>query len=283
MQTIIGLGQAGCNIAETFKQYPQYNGYTIDTDIIKSDTAYTLERQESPESYEENFPDLKKTFLKKLTGDVLFITSCGYISGASLNLLSQIKNNCNISVLYIKPDDALLSGTKALQENLIFNVFQEYARSNVFERLYVIDNPVLANIIGDIPIKEYYNRLNEVIVSTMHMINVFDHSKPIMCTFSPLINTAKIATFGLVDYESGEEKMFFDLEIPREKRHYYAIPEKILESDGTLMNKIKDHVKKNREHDKIKISYGVFATNYEQPFIYCMSNSTLIQKNEKKG
>jgi len=283
MQTIIGLGQAGCNIAETFKQYPQYNIYTIDTDIIKSDTAYALERQESPESYEENFPDLKKTFLKEITGEVLLATSCGYISGASLNLLSQIKNNCNISVLYIKPDDALLSGTKALQENLIFNVFQEYARSNVFERLYVIDNPVLASIIGDIPIKEYYNRLNEVIVSTMHMINVFDHSKPIMCTFSPLINTAKIATFGLVEYESGEEKMFFDLKIPREKRYYYAIPEKILESDGTLMNKIKDHVKKNREHDKIKISYGVFATNYEQPFIYCMSNSTLIQKNEKKG
>ena len=282
MQTIIGLGRAGCSIAEKFRQYPQYKIYTIDTEIIESETAFALKHQESPELYEKNFPDLKETFLKEVSGDILFISSCGNISGASLRLLEQVKDNCNISILYIKPDLELLPRTKALQENLIFNVFQEYARSNVFQRACIVDNSILAEVIGNIPVKEYYNRLNHVIASTLHMINVFDHSEPAMSAFSSLINTAKIATFGLVEYESGEEKMFFDLKIPREKRYYYAIPEKILESDGTLMNKIKEHIKKNCEHDKMKTSYGIFATKYEQPFIYCVSYSSLIQKNEKK-
>ncbi len=32
METIIGLGQAGCSIAEKFKQYPQYDVYRLDSE-----------------------------------------------------------------------------------------------------------------------------------------------------------------------------------------------------------------------------------------------------------
>ena len=36
MQTVIGLGQAGCNIAECFKQYSEYNVLKITYEIIDS-------------------------------------------------------------------------------------------------------------------------------------------------------------------------------------------------------------------------------------------------------
>ena len=113
------------------------------------------------------------------------------------------------------------------------------------------------------------------------MINVFDNSKSVLDNFSQSIKTAKVATFGLVNSEEEDEKMFFDLQMPREKKYYYAYPREAVESDGTLMKKIKKHIKNNTEHDKMKISYGVYSTNYEQPYVYCVSSSTLIQENKK--
>jgi hypothetical protein len=278
---IIGLGKAGCNIAEQFERYTQYKVYKIDAGLKKSKNVYGLKKQKSPEAYEKAFPNLKNTFFKGLSGETLFITSCGFISGASLRLLEQIKNNCKMNILYVKPDISLLSQTKLLQENLIFNVLQEYTRSGVFEKLYIVENLKVADIVGDIPVREYFNQINQLIGSTIHMINVFSRSESVMDTFSDLVPTARISTFGLVDYETGEEKKFFDLEMARGKRYYYAIPESIVESDGSLVKKIKKQIKKNLEHDKMKNSYAIYTTDYEQPYVYCVTNSTLIQKNEK--
>jgi len=278
---IIGLGQAGCNVAECFKQYSQYKIFKIDTDLKKAKGVYALEYQNKPEAYENKFPNLKRTLLKGVKGQTLFITSCGFISGASLRLLEQLKDNCQISVLYVKPDINNLSNKKSRQENLIFNVLQEYARSGKLERLYIVDNVKVAEIIGDITVREYFNQINQLIGSTIHMINVFNHSKAAMSTFSEPINTARISTLGLVDYETGEEKAFFDLDMLREKRYYYAIPEETVESDGTLIKKIKKQVKNNVEHDKMKNSYQIHPTDYDKPYVYFVSNSNFIQKNEK--
>jgi hypothetical protein len=211
-------------------------------------------------------------------GQTLFITSCGFVSGASLRLLEQINNKCDISVLYIRPDIDNLSKEKIFQNNMLFNVFQEYARSGVFERFYIVENLKVADIIGDVPVREYFNQINQVISTTIHMINVFENSKAVMNTLFDPTATARISTFGLVDYESGEEKTFFDLDMPREKRYYYAIPEEILSSDGGLVKKIKKQVKNNVEHDKMRNSYAIYSTNYETPYVYYISNSTLIQK-----
>ena len=117
---IIGLGQAGCNIAEYFKQYSQYKVFKIDTGLEKSKGVYALEHQSIPDVYENKFPNLKQTLLKGVKGQTLFITSCGFVSGASLRLLEQINNKCDISVLYIKPDIDNLSKEKAFQNNMLF-------------------------------------------------------------------------------------------------------------------------------------------------------------------
>jgi len=280
MKTIVGLGQAGCSIAEKFKKYPQYKIYKIDVGL-KGANSYAIKHQDHPELYESKCPNLK-TFLKEVSNEVLFITSSGDISGALLRILEQIKSKTDTSVLYIRPDLSLLSKTKKMQENLVFHVLQEYARSAALKRVYLVDNALLTEIVGDVPIKEHYNYLNEAIVSTMHMINVFDNSKSVLDNFSQPIDTARIFTFGLVDIEEESgERVFFDLQMPREKKYYYAYPEEIIESDGTLMKKIKKHIKKNTEHDKMKISYGIYSTNYEQPYVYCVSSSTLVQGSEK--
>ena len=278
---IIGLGEAGCNLADKFKQHSQYEVYKINTDIRKSKHSFKLKKQLSSEAYEEKFPVIKNTFFKEISEETLFITSCGFISGATLKLLQQLKNKCKISILYIKPDVNNLSLTQSLQNNLLLGALQEYARSAVFERFYIVENPVVEATIGDIPVKTYYDCLNETIVSSLHMINIFENSKPVMSTFSSFIPTARISTFGMVDYKTGTEKLFFNLDTPREKRYYYALPKEMIESDGTTMKNIKEHINNNRTHVRQRITYGIYETNYKEPYVYCLSNSSLVQKNEK--
>lgn len=280
MQTIIGLGQAGCNIADKFSQYPQYAVYKIDVGLKKKPRHYALKQHDHPEQYEANCPNLSRFFKGVNDDEILFITSCGFVSAASLRILQILKRKgCKISVLYIKPDKSLLPQMKILNDNVLYGVFQEYARSGVLERIYLIDNVKLAEIMGDIPLREYYNRLNDMIVSTFHMLNVYDHLEPEMSTFGEPVATARISTFGLVGFEEGEERLFFDLQEAREKRHYYAIPDEQLETDGTLMKKITTQLKNSVEDDIIKISYGIYSTNYDVPYVYCLVNSSTVQNN----
>ena len=103
MQTVIGLGQAGCNIADQLKQYPQYKIIKLDEGLRKTKTSFGLKRQTSPELYEENLPrGIVKYLQEGVMPETLFITSCGMVSGASLSLLSKIKDQTNINSVNIR-------------------------------------------------------------------------------------------------------------------------------------------------------------------------------------
>ena len=278
MKTIIGLGAAGCNIAESFSQYPQYKIYKIDTNMEDAKNCYNLPDLKSPEEYEAKCPSFKK-FFRYVKGDVLFITSCGYVSAASLRILEHLKNKCNINILYVKPDLTLLPETKMLNHNVLFGVLQEYARSGIFNRIYLVDNTKMSEIAGDVPLREHYNTINQLISSTMHMVNVFKNSDSEIDTLGKTIEAARVSTFSLVSYADGEEKMFFDLDIPRDKCYYYGVPEKMLQSDGTLMKKISEQLKTLKQYDKIRVSYGIYSTGYDVPYIYGLLNSSVVQND----
>ena len=279
MQTVIGLGQAGCNIADQFKQYPQYKIIKLDEGLRKTKSSFGLKRQASPELYEENLPrGIVKYLQEGVMPETLFITSCGMVSGAALSILSKIKDKTNITVMYIVPERTELVGDKKLQNNLLFNVFQEYARSDLFKRVYLLDNQLLSDIMGPVPIMKRWDTMNNLITSTYHMINVFEHTQPVLTTTTNRINTARVSTLGLLDNENNEEKMFFSLDFPREKNYYYGVPKKRLEEDENLMQSIQRDLKSNIDHDKMKTTYSVYSTEYDELFAYCEKSSTLLQK-----
>lgn len=281
MDTIIGLGKAGCNIAKAFEKYPQYKVYTVDTSKNGAYNHLSVEKQDNIENYEKNCPDLSD-FLKFIDGEVLFVTSgASEVSAMSLSMLQQIAHKCKISILYVSPNTDLLGGDKKIHERAVFNVFQEYARSGVFKRLYIVENDNIEEIIGEMSILELHDKINEVIVTTIHMINVFDNSDPIVSTFTNPHNISRICTLGIVDPDSKEDKMFFKLENMREKRLYYAVPKRALEVDKTLKQRIVETVQNMNDEGKLFVSYGVFPTNYADNYLYTVSYSSQIQKNEK--
>ena len=135
---IIGLGEAGCNIAECFKQYPQYNVYKIDVGA-EGRNCFNIAKQKSPEDYEKNTPNFGG-FFNDLSGEITFIMAgSGAISGMSLAILEQIKDK-SVTVLYIRPNLRNLTGNKKLFERATFGTLQQYARSGLLCGMHVVDN-----------------------------------------------------------------------------------------------------------------------------------------------
>ena len=113
MDAVIGLGQAGCNIADLFASHSQYEVFKIDVGLEQGARSFPMPQQNSSEEYEKNCPSMK-SFLKEIKqGDnVLFIFGGGgNIAGTTLRILETIKDS-NISTLYIKPDIELIGAKK---------------------------------------------------------------------------------------------------------------------------------------------------------------------------
>ena len=278
MDTIIGLGKAGCAIADRFAEFSQYSVYKLDVDLPEGPRSYSLGYHQKIEDYEEKCPNLS-TFFAHLKGDVLFvIAGGGKVSVASLTILEQIKH-CEITVMYIKPDLSFCGQLAVNLNNMLFGVFQEYARSGIFKRLYLIDNIELEKNIPPTSIKNYFYNLNEAIVSTLHMINVFDHIDSITDTFTPPPNSARISTFGFVHPEKDQDKMFFLLDNVSDIVYYYGYNKMKLEDGNNLMTQVKTSIKKKTK-EGVRATFGIFETNYEQDYIYCVNHSSMIQGEE---
>jgi len=275
METIIGLGKAGCAIGDRFAEYPQYEVYKMDVGLKRTPRTYGLKVADTPEEQEKSLGSLKR-FFKGVGGDVLFIVGgSGTVSGASLKILEQIKN-CSLHVLYIYADPELLGETARMQQRVTFNVFQEYARSGVLAQIVLIDNSRLEEMLGDVPIIGFYNSLNELMVPAMHMVNVLRHSDSIMDNISPPHDISRIASYGLVNFETGEENLFFDLDNVREKVYYYAINEEKLREQGGIHKKVIAQVKANAKDTKT--TYGIYPTQYDQDYVYCVAYSSIVQE-----
>jgi len=277
---IVGLGSAGCRIADCFAKYPQYNIYKIDVGISGSG-CYNFPKCQNAEEYEKVDLPKMKSFFKDISGETLaIIGGSGKISCASLRVLEYIKK-FPISILYIKPDMSLIGGTALLQHRVVFGILQEYARSDVFKQIYLISNEALDNIIGGAPIIGYHDKLNEVLVPTFHMIKVFENTDSVVGKIDAPKQTHKIVTIGLYDTKKNEEKMFFPLDKPRERCYIYGINEEKLKSDRTLLKKIIKQVKENSKDD-LRTSYAVFSTDYNYDVRYIIERTPYVQESEIK-
>ena len=282
---IIGLGQAGCNIADKFSEYPQYHIYKVDAgldtdaDPVEKVSSYNINKCNGPEEYERNYSSMKP-FFKDISGETMLIMGgSGFISGIVLRMLEELKEQCEIDVLYIQPDSFMLNGPKLRHEKVTYNVLQQYARSGALRTLYLVSNARLEQILGDVPILGYHEKLNSLIVPSMHMINVYRNTKPVMGGL-PILDedsTKRICTVGIFDIENNEEKLFFSLDTAREKGYIYSIRKERLESESDLHKKIISQIKEKSQDENVNISFGVFSSDYKTDYGYVLCYSPNIQ------
>ena len=277
MISIIGLGNAASRIAEKFKATKNYNVYTLNSEVEKnSKYKFKLKSYETPEEYEQNIPNLKKFFSTTDEQIQFFVVGSSFSSNYSLGALEQLKDK-NVDVIYIQPDSELMTGVPKMLDKIVFSVLQEYSRSGLLNSFTVLSNTMIEKSIGNIPIKTYYDKINESIFSTVHYVNYFNHAEPEIGMTSKPLDINRIRTLGLLNVKNLQEKWFYELDMERDICYYLCINKERLEKEGGLHKKIVDLLKNKPKNAFRRISYAIYETEY-QDFGLCVAHTNAIQE-----
>ncbi len=277
---IIGLGKAGCKIAELFNQYSQYTVFKLDSDekLKRKKNCIYIPTQGSVELYDSNPVNLNK--LKKNLDDdkELYFILCGTgkVAGSSLWILREL-SDYKINIIYIKPNLETVDNKSKLRHRVHFHVLQEYARSGVFERFIIIDNTMVSDIIGKTSILNYYNNINKFILNTIHWLNIYNNTEPVFDTYRDEIKTSRICTLSFVDMEEEEEREIFFLKNCNKIKYFYGVNRIKIESDDSLLEKVNRISTKDKE-DKTSISYGIYPTDLDTGVCFALKSSSTIQQ-----
>ena len=276
---IIGLGKAGCNIAELFKQYPQYTVFKIDSDskMKRKKNCIYIPQQSSVELYDANPISLEK-LKKNLDEDeeVYLITcGCGKVSACSLWILKELRHK-KINIVYIKPDTTSIDDKSKLIDRAHFHILQEYTRSGVFEKMYIIDNKKMSDIIGKTSILNFYPKINEFLVASIHWLNIYMNTEPVFDTYRDEYITSRICSLAIVDLEKETMQETYSIKKCNQIKYFYGVNRITIEKDEELIEKLNRITSSDAED--ISVSYGVFSTDLETGFSLAIKSSSDIQQ-----
>tara|TARA_R110000824_G_scaffold148920_8_gene318955 strand:- start:11404 stop:12243 length:840 start_codon:yes stop_codon:yes gene_type:complete len=278
MKTVIGLGGAGCKIADKFAQREGYKIYKIDENL-QGTRCYSFKKISSMEEAESSVSSLK-SFFKGLTKDVLFIVAGGgKISGASLAILEQIRNK-NVEILYVRPDLDTLSGVNIQSEKIVSQVLQNMTRSGVFQKMYLFDNQKIQEILQGVSLLKLNDSINEVIARSYDLTNFYQGQESVFGQSGQVDEISRIATFGFISFDDDIHRMCFDLENITHAEIFYVVNEKILDEDSELLYKIKQQVRSVSHEDMKSLQYSVHPSEYEGVQAYCRLHTHYIQQEE---
>ena len=276
MISVVGLGNASSKIAEKFKNTKNYNVYQLGSDIARnSKYKYKLKAYEDPEDYEKNIPDVKKFFAEIDNVVQFFIVGSSMSSNYSLGILEQLKDK-KVNVFYIQPDSELMTGIPKTLDKIVFSILQQYARSGLLSSFTAISNVMVERSIGNIPIKTYYDKINDSIFSTVHYVNYFNHAEPEIGMMSRPSQINRIRTYGVLNPKNLQEKWLYELDMERDLCYYLCINKERLEKEGGLHKKIVDMLKEKPKNAFRKISYAIYETEHDD-FGLCVAHTNAIQ------
>tara|TARA_R110002020_G_scaffold9035_11_gene36191 strand:- start:39 stop:890 length:852 start_codon:yes stop_codon:yes gene_type:complete len=279
MISIIGIGTGGSAMADQFQNVGNYEVYKLNKNVKRTTkSSFPLPDYRTPEEYENNIPDLTEFFKSVRERAQVFIVGASMSSNYVLGILQQICDK-EIDLFYIKPDTEMLTGTPLLLENMVFGILQEYARSGLFKSVTLISNPHLESVLGEVPIKNYYETLNKSIFSTIHYLNYFEFTDPEIGQVAYPAEINRIRSIAMLEIETLEEKWLFDLDTPRELCYYICINDDRLNTEGGLHKKIVDLLKEKPKNAFRKISYAIYGTEHSD-FGFCVAHTNVVQEQK---
>ena len=261
----IGLGNAGINICRKLSNLGNYK-------TIELDEGKGLPKCQTHEDYENSVPKLGNKLRLGKEQDLWFIV-CGAskVSGATLKILEQVKNR-EVKVLYIIPDSFFLSATQKLQHKVTLGVLQEYARSGMINSIWLFDNKLISNIVGEGALGSYYDNCNSAIANFLANYNWFINTQPIMGNLHEPKNISRIRSVSIGEIEKNEENLFFLLDNVTESCYYYSISSYKKENDKHLLSNIRTYLE-----TKGNTTFGIWENGSEHSFFYSIKFTHYIQ------
>lgn len=275
---IIGLGKAGCKIAELFKEYPQYNVFLLDSDdkYKRKKNCFYIPLQQSAELYDANPIDLTKLVEALDEDEEVYFIVCGSgkISACSLWILKELREK-EIKIIYIKPDTSTLDNKSILRNRAHSHILQEYTRSGVFEKMFILDNDKLSDIIGKTSILNFYPKINQLVATAIHWFNIYDNSDPVFDTFREKYISSRISTFSVVNINNSQVLDCYDIKNYNQIEYFFGVNRIRIEQDEELLDKLTEISSSDSEEKSV--SYGVFPTDMEEGFSFAIKSSSQIQ------
>ena len=278
MISLIGIGEAGCNVVSLFENHKEYNCFLFSEG--QENTKYTrkLSKVAKAEDCEGKAPKLSSYKTEEAIQDRVQVFLCGssFSANYTLAILQQIRDR-QIDIFYIKPDVDLLIGDSKLQERAIFGILQEYARSGLFKSFTILSNPAIEKTIGEIPIKKYFDTINKSIYYAVHYLNVFDHTTPLVGNLSKPSDVQRIRSVGIVSVDKLTENWYYKLEEDRDVAYYLCIANERLETDGKLHSRVVESLKNKPRNAFKNVTYGIYESPYETDFGFCVAHTNFVQ------
>ena len=266
----IGLGQAGCNIVRLMGSNPSVKAVCLD-----GGTGLPL--CTSHEEYEASVPSLsRKLRLGKEQNIWLVVCGAGKVSGATLSILEQIKDR-RVRVAYVYPDSFFLSKTQVMQNRLVYNVLQEYARSGMIDSLYLFSNKSITEFTGEQSISSLYDNVNSTISNFILNLDWFENDEPIIGNTHEPKDISRIRTVSVGKINSNEENLFFPIDDVTESAYYYSVSSDDKENEKNLLTNIRERVTLYKERE-IECSFGLWENESDVSFYYSIKYTHFIQK-----
>ena len=267
---IVGLGKAGCNIADLFKEHKQYH-------VELLDEGKGLKKCASVEDYDSLVYKPRKKAIKSATEGILFVCGSGKVAGATLRILEGLKH-VKMTVVYICPDLEYSSAEEQKRHRVHFNVLQEYARSGLIKEIILINNNLLLEIAGHGTVYKYHDKANYMLYSAIHTINYCNNVKPDFGSVHEPKGISRLATIGFGKVEENEEKLFFLLDNITETSYIININEEEMSNDIDLLPNIKAMAGENKQLNRAT-SFAIWSTTEEQNYYYTKHYTHFIQEN----
>lgn len=242
MDKILGLGRSVKKVLDAFAIYPQYEIFYLSED--------DLGNHGDMENYESNFSPIRidsRLFKLRHEAEILFVVFGGAeVNGCSLRILEMLKES-NITVLYIDPDRDLLTKRQKMNNRISLGILQEYARSGMFDMLYIVSENEIKAAMGEVSLLEYDNRFADYLVSTFGMFNYFTHSDPLRKVEKEDKEGLRIGTLGF--FQMGDERnelCLAPLENIKQKVYYYGLTSDEINNPG-LLTEISEQLSSQKE------------------------------------
>ncbi len=266
---IVGLGEAGTNIASLFKQHEQYH-----VEIL--DEGKGIKKCTTVEEYDSiNYKPRKKA-IKSASEGILFVCGSGKVSAAALRVLEGLRH-VDMKVVYVVPDLEYSSRDEKIRHRVHYNILQEFCRSGLISEMIIFENKCLLEIAGHGTIYKYYEKANYLIYSAIHTLNYCAHTKPEFGSLHTPKQISRICTLGYGEIEENDEKMFFSLDNITETSYIININEDDLANDIDLLPNIKAMVGENKQLER-ETSFAIWSTTEDTNYYYTKHYTHFIQE-----
>jgi hypothetical protein len=266
---IVGLGEAGKNIAKLFK--PHTKTYKI----LTFDEGEGLDPQVNVESYDEHPIKITSRGLKSHSEGLLFVCGSGKVAGATLRLLEALQAH-KMTVVYLVPDLEFASREEIKRHRAHFGILQEYTRSGKIKEMVVLSNKMLLDHVGPGAIRKYYEKVNYHIYSIFQNLNFCQNVDQ---DFGKLHNPKEISRISTIGWSQmhGDEELLFPLENITESCYYMNIDESDLDSDEDLLPTCQQIVRENNNLERHS-SFAIWTNSETENHYYVKHYTHHIQE-----